>query len=197
MRSRGSSVSSFSRWSPQLHAQPAGEHVHGALAALVVVRERLGAGRHPKDTHINVARAGRRLGDLGASEHAPRNFVVWARLDDSHGGESNFGASGPSRSAAAPGPRGHVRPGASCGRRRSDPRSLRCKRRLTSWQSLPGSTSTWADSAGNPEVTSQMCRSWTSSTPGSAASARPISVGVEAGRRGLHEHARRLSQQPV
>ena len=38
-------------------------------------------------------------------------------------------------------------------------------------------TTTWADSAGNPEVTSQTCRSWTSTTPGWAASAWPIWSG--------------------
>ena len=41
------------------------------------------------------------------------------------------------------------------------------------WQSSPGATSTWAASAGKPEVTSQTWRSWTSITPGWRASARP------------------------
>jgi hypothetical protein len=49
--------------------------------------------------------------------------------------------------------------------------------RRRAWQSSPGGTSTCAASAGKPEVTSQTCRSWTSTTPGWRPSARPIACG--------------------
>ncbi len=48
-----------------------------------------------------------------------------------------------------------------------------------------------------PVVTSQTCRSWTSTTPASCTSASPIACGVEARGRGLHEDPARLAQQAV
>ena len=53
--------------------------------------------------------------------------------------------------------------------RRARPRA----RRRAAWQSAPARTSTCAESAGKPLVTVQTCRSCTSTTPGSATSARP------------------------
>ena len=55
--------------------------------------------------------------------------------------------------------------------------TISCSRRRVAWQSSPGRTSTCAASAGNPEVTSQTWRSWTSTTPGWAASALPTAAG--------------------
>ena len=64
---------------------------------------------------------------------------------------------------------------ASCARCRSA-RAARLRRRSrTSSRSSAGSTRTWAASAGKPAVTVQMCRSWTSRTPATAAIARPTS----------------------
>ena len=40
------------------------------------------------------------------------------------------------------------------------------RRRRSSWQSSPARTTTWADRAGKPEVTSHTWRSWTWTTPG-------------------------------
>ena len=47
-----------------------------------------------------------------------------------------------------------------------------------------------------PDVTSQMCRSWTSTMPGWAASVRPIASGSTPGRRALEQHRRCVAQQP-
>ena len=44
-------------------------------------------------------------------------------------------------------------------------RASRSSSRRIRWQSSPRSTSTWAESAGKPELISQTCRSWTSVTP--------------------------------
>ena len=49
--------------------------------------------------------------------------------------------------------------------------------RRAAWQSTSGRTSTCADSAGSPEVISQMCRSCTSTTPATAARSAPIRSG--------------------
>ena len=84
-------------------------------------------------------------------------------------------------------------------RRVGDPeavaRAAASSSRRMRWQSSPGATSTWAASAGKPEVTSQTWRSWTSTTPGGAASARPIALGVDARGGALEQHPARVAQQ--
>ena len=45
--------------------------------------------------------------------------------------------------------------------------------RRRAWQFSEAPTRTWAARAGKPLVIVQMCRSWTSSTPGTAAISRP------------------------
>ena len=74
---------------------------------------------------------------------------------------------------------------------------IRSSERRTSWQSVSRPTSTCADSDGKPEVTSQMCRSWTSVTPASAGHPQADRLRVEPARRGLQEHAAGLAQQAV
>src|SRR5271166_4365921 len=49
--------------------------------------------------------------------------------------------------------------------------------RRAAWQLRSAETSTWADRAGKPLVTSHTCRSWTTVTPGWATSASPIARG--------------------
>src|SRR5437764_1027756 len=65
--------------------QATGEHVHRALAPVVVMRARLCPRRNPEHTHVDVQRAGRRLGDLSAAHDAPRHLAAGPRLDDPHG----------------------------------------------------------------------------------------------------------------
>ena len=67
--------------------------------------------------------------------------------------------------------------------------------RRRAWQSSPGRTSTWAASAGKPDVTSQTCRSWTSTTPGCAGERVADRPRVDPARRALEQHAARLAQQ--
>ena len=66
--------------------------------------------------------------------------------------------------------------------------------RRAAWQSTSGRTSTCADSAGSPEVISQMCRSCTSTTPVDRGQVGPDPVGVDAARRGLQEDPAGLSR---
>ena len=75
----------------------------------------------------------------------------------------------PSLTAPRPGAArrdGDARPAGSCGRSRSVSWISCSSARRIAWQSVSASTRTWAESAGKPEVTSQTCRSWTSTTPG-------------------------------
>ena len=70
-----------------------------------------------------------------------------------------------------------------------------CSRRRASWQSTPGETRTCAASAGKPLVTVQTCRSCTSTTSGSATSARANVVRVDPGGRGFEEDAARVADE--
>ena len=54
-------------------------------------------------------------------------------------------------------------------------RSISLSSRRRAWQSSPSGTRTCAERAGKPEVMVQMCRSWTSETPSTAAIRRPTS----------------------
>ena len=97
----------------------------------------------------------------GAAERDGRDGLVG---DEHRQAELHWATSG-ARSAAA------VAAGAwsTCSVTCSMPKRSRtsvCSARRTPWQSSPGATSTCAASAGKPVVTSQTCRSWTSTTPG-------------------------------
>src|ERR671923_1242918 len=73
-----------------LDLEPAGQHVDGALAGLVVVGPRLGARRHAEDAHVDVRGPGRRLRDLVAADDAPRGVAILAlSLDDLHAAQTN------------------------------------------------------------------------------------------------------------
>ena len=62
-------------------------------------------------------------------------------------------------------------------------RSTRCRRRCTAWQSSSGRTSTWAASAGKPDVTSRRGGRGPRRRPARRASASPIaSTSMPAGR---------------
>ena len=97
------------------------------------------------------------------------------------------------RCSAGPRPRG--RPAGSCARSRSGRAAPLRARTRARWQSSAAPTNTCADSAGNPEVTSQTCRSWTSLTPGTPTIAAPDRGHVDAPRRGLEEDPARVAQQ--
>ncbi len=107
-------------------------------------------------------------GSCGCSAR-PRTRTAWSACST-----RRCAASGGPRCRAAR-PRARGRPARSCARSRSAPASSTSSSRRRRWQSSPGRTSTWAASDGKPEVTSQTCRSWTSTIPGALASARPTS----------------------
>ena len=73
--------------------------------------------------------------------------------------------------------------------------TMACSARRTPWQSSPGATSTCAASAGKPEVTSQTCRSWTSTTPGHGGQRVADRLRVDALGRALEQHAAGVAQQ--
>ena len=88
------------------------------------------------------------------------------------------------------------RPAAWCGRCRTASARRRGQRAPHARGSpRPARTTTCADSAGKPDVTSHTWRSWTSTTPGWAARSRPIASGSMPLGRGLEEHAPGLDQQ--
>ena len=66
-----------------------------------------------------------------------------------------------------------------------------------SWQSTPESTSTCAESAGKPDVTSQTCSSWTSVTPSTPRIAASTAPGLDPARGRLEEDPRAVAQEPV
>ena len=71
----------------------------------------------------------------------------------------------------------------------------RSSSRRVPWQSSPRPTSTWADSAGKPDVIVQTWRSCTSTTPGMrAASRRPTARVSMPSRRRLEQDRRRVAQ---
>src|SRR5579875_967967 len=156
-------------------ADPAAQHVERALARVVVVRARARAGGHAVAAHVDVRGADRRLRDLGAADDPAGRLAVGSWLDDSHPAGILL-LSGSSICSGGCSPASWSTCSVVCSipnRSRSSAWSARRR----SWQSSPACTTTWADSAGNPEVTSHTWRSWTSTTPAWPASARPISSG--------------------
>ena len=120
------------------------------------------------------------------------------------------GGRAPRRAAAAAAPIGRRSPGISswtssppswsicsvvCSMPKRSSRSI-CSSPRAWWQSRRAPTTTWAASAGKPDVTSQTCRSWTSTTRGATASAWPISSTSMPAGRGLQEERLDVAQQP-
>ena len=109
----------------------------------------------------------------GAAERDGRDRLV----GDEHRQAELHGATSGARSPAGGRRPARGRPAASRARCRSARRPWPAASGARRGSRRPGSTSTWAASAGKPEVTSQTCRSWTSTTPGMAASAWPTACG--------------------
>ena len=153
---------------PQPPRDPGGDPQHRQQTTTPLER-RGHRRRHPLRDRLAAERRGQR----GADSARRAGPLATGGVGDGPAARGPLGR--PGRSPAARRRRG--RPAGSCGRGRSARAASASISRRARWQSASPATSTCADSAGKPLETSQTCRSWTSTTPGSATSARPTCSG--------------------